>query len=474
VYAPPTANLTVTPIRVCTDQSVTVTNTSTSSNSAELYWGDTSPSIPILTGETKTHLYTFPGPYTITLVAKRVNPAGFVCTDTTRKPITVVDMIPAQINVAPGKRCVPYTLNVNAGSISGYDLVEWVIYDNSSPPGVFHFTGLTASYIYNVPGIDSVKLIVHTTSGCADSSVYRFPVFNTPQSTFSPTPVITCSHDTTITFTAASTGIGSNPVNYQWFVNGFLKGNTNPFSYNFSAGLNNTVPIEFSVKVLAQNAEGCGDTSVAGKVIIQPLPFPKIQVTPSVVLSQPDYTFTFKDTAATNPNKNYLWDMGESSLTTRTGREITYEYGHTGTYRVRLYVTDFTTGCKAQDFVNVTILFVPGSLYVPNAFYPNSRINQLKTFLPAGIGLEKYHLQIFDAWGKMVFETTELNPDGSPKVAWDGSFNGSNFQNNGKPLSQDAYVWKIVEAKFKNGKDWEGMSYNGGPPRRFGTLTLFR
>jgi hypothetical protein len=366
---------------------------------------------------------------------------------------------------------VPFTLDVNAGNLSGYDLVEWVIYDNSTPPGVFHVTGLSATHVYNVAGTYSVKLIVHTTTSCADSSTYQFQVFSTPKTTFNPKLITTCSHDTTVTFTAVTTNNGSDAVTYKWFVNGSIQGTSNPFTYHFQAPLNNTAPVEFIVQALAQNIAGCGDTSVAGKVVIQPLPFPTINVDPGLVQSQPHYTFIFKDAVADNPNKTYNWTMGDAER--RSGHEITYTYGNVGSYKVNLLVTDFTTGCKAKDSVTVTILYVPGTLFVPNAFYPNSRKNELKRFLPEGIGLEKYHLQIFDAWGKMIFETTELNADGSPKVAWDGTYSSSGTPN-GKPLTQDAYVWKIVEAKFKNGKDWEGMSYNGGPPKRFGTITLFR
>ena len=159
----------------------------------------------------------------------------------------------------------------------------------------------------------------------------------------------------------------------------------------------------------------------------------------------------------------------------RNGREVTYTYGDIGSYKVNLLVKDFTTGCSASDSVTVTILYVPGSLYVPNAFYPNSKINDLKSFIPIGIGLAKYHLQVFDAWGKLLFETTALNSDGSPKEAWNGIYNSSAASGNGgTAMSQDAFIWKIVEAKFKNGKEWEGMSYNGSTPKRIGTVTLFR
>ncbi len=471
VYGPPTADFTISPSRICSSQFVTVTNNSESANSYEWFWGDATSS----TFTNGQHTYSNPGLYTIALVAKRVHPSGFVCTDTVRKHVTVVDKIPAQITVDPGKRCAPYTLNVNAGSISGYDIVEWVIYDSSTSQGEFHFNGLSASHIYNVPGSYSVKLVVHTTSGCADSSIFQFQVFNTPQTTFNPKLVTTCNHDTTVTFTAAVTQNNNSPVTYKWFVNGSVTGTSNPFSYHFQTPLHNGAPVEYIIQALAENIAGCGDTSLAGKVIIQPLPWPHIEVTPGLVQSQPFYTFTFEDTVVTNPNKTYNWSMGDQNK--REGREVTYSYGDIGSYKVNLVVTDFSTGCSAKDSVVVTILYVPGSLYVPNAFYPNSRINDLKTFKPIGIGLEKYHLQIFDAWGKLLFETRELNPDGSPKEAWNGTYNPgvpSSGNNNGSPMTQDAYVWKIVEAKYKNGKEWEGMSYNGGPPKRFGTVTLFR
>jgi PKD repeat protein len=473
VYAPPTAGFNVSSLRICTSQSVTVTNTSLNANAYEWLWGDVTSST-FINGQ---HTYNIPGTYTIALIAKAVNSAGFTCTDTLRKQITVVDKIPAQITIDPGKRCAPYTLNVNAGNIMGYDSIDWYIYDNSTSQGVFHFTNLSASHIYTVPGTYSVKLVVHTTSGCVDSSIYQFQVFNTPKTTFNPKQIVTCSHDTTVTFTATVTENGNNPVTYKWFINGSVAGTSNPFSYHFQTPLNNTAPVEFIIQSLAENAAGCGDTSVAGKLVIQPLPFPYIDVKPGLVQSQPHYDFAFKDTVATNPNKKYNWDMGDQEK--RNGREINYTYGDIGTYKVNLMVTDFTTGCSAKDSVKVTILYVPGSLFVPNAFYPNSRINDLKTFIPKGIGLDTFHLQIFDAWGKLVFETRALNPDGSPKDAWDGRYNsnptaGTTTNNNGKPLSQDAFVWKIVRAKFKNGKNWEGMSYNGGPPRTFGTLTLFR
>jgi PKD repeat protein len=449
VYDPPVADFDVSPLRLCKGQSVAVINNSVNANSYDWFWGDGSSS-SFTNGQ---HVYGGAGVYNIMLVAKKVHSSGFICSDTIIKQITVVDKIPARIIVGPEKLCAPYTLNVNADNISGYSLIEWVIYDSSTAQGEFHLTGPTASHVYNNAGVYSVKLIVHTTTSCIDSTTYQFRVYSTPRTTFGPVLIKTCSHDTAAVFTAVTTNNGNDPVNYKWFVNGSIEGTSNPFNHRFLAALDNTIPEEFTIKALAQNIAGCGDTSLSGKLIIQPLPYPHIDVSPSLVIQQPDYTFSFKDIAATNPNKTYIWHMGDRSLQTRNGREITYEYGDTGVYKVRLLVTDFTTGCKATDSVKVTILYVPGYLYVPNAMCLGCSNYSLRQFLPLAKGLKTYHLRIYNAWGQKLFETTRLDANGSPSEPWDGRFNG-------QILQQDAYSWQI-EGTYINGTEWKGMLFPG-------------
>jgi PKD repeat protein len=450
VYDPPTADFNVSPAVICTGQAVSVTNTSLNANSYEWSWDDNSPLASFVNG---LHTYHAPGDYTIRLVATRVHPSGFTCTDTATKQVTVLDKIPAKINVGPGRMCEPYMLNVDAGNITNYKLIEWVIYDSSSAQKEFRLTGLTASHLYQVAGSYSVKLIVHTTDNCVDSTTYNFTVARTPKTTFTPTLISTCNHDTTVTFTAITTYAGNDPVTYKWFINNSIEGTNNPFTYQFQVPLNSRTPVEFEIKALAENPAGCGDTSLAGKVIVKPLPIPAIVVSPSMIQQQPDYTFTFTDTAYPNPTKNYLWDMGDRSRQTRNGQQITYEYGDTGTYKVKLLVTDFATGCYASDSVTVSILGVPGYLYVPNAMCLACSNNSLRQFLPLGKGLRKYKLTIYTAWGQKIFETTSLNADGSPNEPWDGKMNG-------KVLQQDAYTWQI-EATYINGTEWKGMLYPG-------------
>lgn len=460
VYAPPSAGFNLSSIRICTGQPVTATNISTDANSYEWNWGDGSGS------NGTTHVYNTAGVYTVQLVAIRVHPSGFICTDTATQQITVLDKILAQINVAPGRLCAPYTLNVNAGNISGFSEVKWVVYDSSTVQGEFHSTGLSATYVYTVPGTYSVKLVVKTTDNCKDSATYQFQVLNNPVTTFEPN-ITTCDHDTTVIYTAVTTNPGNGSLNYKWFIDGVIEGTGNPFSFHVQVAHNNPNVVQYQVRALAENVQGCGDTSAVRTLTIQPLPIPNITVSPAFVQQQPDYEFTFKDIVATNPNKTYLWSMGDRSLQTRSGQEITYEYGDTGTYKVKLLVTDFATGCSALDSVKVTILHVPGYLHVPNAMCLGCANNSLRQFLPLGKGLKKYKLTIYTTWGQKIFETTKLNADGSPSEPWDGRFNG-------KVLQQDVYTWQI-EGMYTNGTEWKGMLYPGSNKHvKSGFITIIK
>lgn len=463
VYDPPIAAFNVAPLRVCKGQPVTVNNVSQNANAYQWNWGDGSTS----TFSNGQHVYNDPGSYSITLVAQKVQSSGFICSDTVTREIIVVDKIPAQIITNADKFCAPYTLNVSAGNITGYDYIEWVIYDSSTAQGEFHLQGSSATHVYNRPGSYSVKLIVHTTTSCADSSVYPFRVYSTPQTSFGPQMVSTCSHDTLASFTATTTNNGNDPVNYKWFVNGSIEGTNNPFNHRFQAYAHNSAPEEFLIRALAQNLAGCGDTSFVGKLIIQPLPWPHIEVSPSLVLQQPDYKFTFKDVIPPTANKTWTWYMGDRTLQTKNGREITYEYGDTGNYKVKLVVTDFATGCKAADSVKVTVLYVPGYLYVPNAMCLGCSNYSLRQFLPLAKGLKTYHLRVYNNWGQIIFETTKLDANGSPSEPWDGKYRG-------QVLQQDVYSWQI-EGTYINGTEWKGMLYPGSSKyEKAGFITVIK
>src|SRR5262249_39462269 len=159
----------------------------------------------------------------------------------------------------------------------------------------------------------------------------------------------------------------------------------------------------FNVWLIVENDNGCHTTSLTRQITIHALPNPIIQVQPGVVQKEPNFTFTFSDISTGSAlGRAYTWNLGDTISPLKTGKEITHPYKRTGTYMVRLHVYDRITTCEANDSVQVMIVPVPGGLTIPNAFYPNSVVPELRTFKVKGIGIKEYHLQIFDGVGKLI------------------------------------------------------------------------
>ena len=293
-------------------------------------------------------------------------------------------------------------------------------------------------------------------------------MLGTPVSVLDPALTNVCGNDTTITFTATTISGGDDSIIYKWYVDNQLEGSSNLFTHQFTTTAGSTTPKEFNIRLEAQNGGGCGQaSSVTGKVILNPIPDPDIQVSPALVQQQPNYEFMFRDNAPSNPNMIYTWYMGDRSQQTRDGQQVTYQYGDTGTYKVTLVVKDYESGCTGTDTVSVTILYVPGYIQVPNAICPGCSNQSVRYFLPLAKGLKKYRLTIYTTLGQKIFETTSLDADGSPNVPWDGTLNG-------KVLQQDVYSWQI-EGQFRNGSEWKGMMYPGkNKPVKAGFITVIK
>ncbi|MBK9761663.1 MAG: gliding motility-associated C-terminal domain-containing protein [Flavobacteriales bacterium] len=103
----------------------------------------------------------------------------------------------------------------------------------------------------------------------------------------------------------------------------------------------------------------------------------------------------------------------------------------TTTYTVEL--TD-ANGCKATADV---IVFVNGSLFVPNTFTPDGDgIND--SFAALATEIDEFKLFVFNRWGEEIYASTDL------RLSWDGTYNGTE-----SPI--DTYVWRI-DLKELNGK----------------------
>ncbi|MGY0039880.1 PKD domain-containing protein [Pedobacter sp. NJ-S-72] len=218
----------------------------------------------------------------------------------------------------------------------------------------------------------------------------------------------------------------------------------------------------YTVSLQATNTLGCTNTLAMIQYIhIVPPPVAQFNVLPSTLISIPDYTFRFEDESTGNPSI-WSWDFGDKQSSAL--KNPTHTYPDTGTYVVTLKVTN-QQGCFTTTFKKVTIVGVPGYLYVPNSFMPGSETPELRVFKAKGSGIKTWKMSIFNKWGQSLWETTKLE-EGRPVEGWDGIFSGT-------PVPQDVYFWKI-DVELINGTAWKGMTYDSSAPKKTGIIHLIR
>lgn len=118
---------------------------------------------------------------------------------------------------------------------------------------------------------------------------------------------------------------------------------------------------------------------------------------------------------------------------------------HDMTYIMR---TSTAEGCFGMDTINIKVFKTLPDIFVPNAFVPLGRNNELR---PKAVGISSMdYFRVFNRWGQMVFQTTQFDK------GWDGRLNGV-IQNSG------TYVWMV-----------SGTDYTGKKVMKKGTAILIR
>ena len=138
---------------------------------------------------------------------------------------------------------------------------------------------------------------------------------------------------------------------------------------------------------------------------------------------------------------SWLWNFGDGS--TSSEQSPWHKYESEGTYRVTLTVTS-KDGCTDSSTYQSAIVvdYKTGEIRFPNVFKWNGSgptggywiENELddNTFRPFFTNVIEYKLQIFNRWGVLIYESSQLHK------GWDGYFE------NVKLALQGVYVYKVV------------------------------
>ncbi|NQU32186.1 MAG: gliding motility-associated C-terminal domain-containing protein, partial [Bacteroidetes bacterium] len=158
----------------------------------------------------------------------------------------------------------------------------------------------------------------------------------------------------------------------------------------------------------------------------------------------------------------YYWDFDYDNGESSAEENPTHQYEVDGNYDIML-VSYNDYGCPDTVHQMYNLLFT--NLFLPNAFIPSNSNVELREFKPLGINLKSYRLEVYSAWGNLVFESTRL-VDGVPADGWDGTYEN-------KEMPTGSYIWR-VSAVFEDGTIWKGTDNGDGNTATSGSVTLIR
>jgi len=433
----------------CSPLTVNFNNTSPGTNNTYTYDFGDSQTLVTTDNQAVNHTYTALANKVFTVKMTAQNECGTSVTQYNIRisPNTVLPQLVVNGDQKAG--CAPWTVqfhnNTKGGTYFTYDFGDGTTLSSLNAPEV-------VSHTFLKDGIFNVKMTA--TNGCSDTSVYQaITVYPQPLTNFTSDVQTGCTQ-LTVNFTNKTAGNNT----YFWdFGDGSTSSAANP-THIFTA--RNT---PFTISLIARNLLNCPDTMVLKNYIKVNIP-PKaaFMARPDSVIVYPHYSFSFAD-KSTNTPILWKWSFGDGSNSGKQNPEHTYR--DTGLYKVKLVVYSLQ-GCADSIMHTVQITGVPGQLFVPNAFMPGSKFEELRTFKVKGSGIKTWRMRVFNKWGQVIWESTKLTARGEPAEGWDGMMGGA-------AAPQGVYVWQ-VEAKYLNGGDWEGMSYRGSAPSRTGVIHLIQ
>jgi gliding motility-associated-like protein len=262
-------------------------------------------------------------------------------------------------------------------------------------------TGATTKAITVSPlGSSSYTVTGISPEGCLDTAVSLVTVKSKPVVNFG-TDTAGCG-PLSIQFTNLSTGMLANATCSWDFGNGVKQQSCTPKAVTYLTG-------NYEVSLTVDN-QGCSATTKRFAVTVYPSPTAVFTADPKKTdLYNPAILFTKASADAANNN----WSFGDGTVIANTTPTYKHTYDEQGTYQVCLEVSNLH---KCVDRYCEEVVVGPAwALYIPNAFKPNGLLNPV--FKAKGANITEYNLMIFDRWGNLIFESSDLS-DG-----WDGRVN---------------------------------------------------
>lgn len=271
-----------------------------------------------------------------------------------------------------------------------------------------------------------VQLIVSTPIGCSDTDLTFITVNSTEFADVTPFESYLCPRDS-IQYNITGAGIS-----FLWRPGAYLSDSTiaNPVAHPIA-------PLDYTV--YSTSIKGCVDTDFV-RVFIN---------SGAVVDIGNDVTLYPGETYTMHPQGNvtkFFWTPPYALSATDIQNPLA---SPSATTRYYLYA-ETEDGCKVVDSILIRVSD-ESLLQLPNAFSPGSgsSINDNLHLIVRGI-VNLNSFKLFNRWGELIFETTDINE------GWDGKYKG-------KPQPLGTYIY-LIDATSSTGKRFQKQ----------GTITLLR
>jgi gliding motility-associated-like protein len=342
----------------------------------------------------------------------------FNCLDTSCADVIVYPSPEALFTASPVRQMYPdRTVSLVNATVDRKWNYKWYFGD-----GTVSYDRSPGSHIYPEADKYSISLVV-SGEHCSDSTSTNIEIVpHPPVAQFKP--VEPGCMPLTVHFENTSTYAHS----FLWeFGDGSVSNKPNPVYTYYEAG-------RYKIKLTAKGDGGEDTYNIVNDVYILPNSYFNLAPRYVYVNDEAVHYFNLSDNGDI-----FEWNFGDGN--TSTEFNPTHVYTEEGVYDVTLCVWTSNDCFDLYVMENAVFVEPSGKIVYPNAFRPESMLEENRVFKPAIIDhVDTYHLMIFNRWGELIFESR--NKD----MGWDGQINE-------KLAKQDVYIWK-VEGKYSNGESF--------------------
>ncbi|MEN9521829.1 MAG: hypothetical protein RL065_206, partial [Bacteroidota bacterium] len=444
----PTPVISITPsqIIICQHQVIQFNNSSANTNYHNWNFDDGNMSNQF----SPSHQFTSSGNFNVVYIASNI----YNCFDTSYFSIVANPVPVASFSTSLSAPCIlPSTLTIFNSSIGANNyLWDDALGNNSS--------NTNPTFIYQQGGNFNIQLIASNNFNCSDTIINSINVTQPLHAGFQTFPLSGCM-PLGVLFIDTS----SNANYHQWyFGDGFTSQNLSINHTYINTGI-------YSITLKIEDAQHLCKDSITKSNWINVLQKPTAIFTYEPLFTPiPEVGIHFHNHSI-NAN-NSIWNFGDGVEISTTDTLVKHNYSKYGIYNVML-IAIHSNGCADTTYLEVKTEYLQ-NLTMPNAMMPMAGASdEVKVFKPKGIGIKKYHIEIFSTWGEKIWESSDLDEHGSPKEFWDGTYQGNDATKKGMLMPQDVYVWK-AEAVFADENIWKGNTYDGVKFSNTGTISLLR